>query len=68
MDILNGPSIPPPDGYESNFDNPPNGNYFVVPIITLCVVLSAVAFAIRFYAKYVGRKLIVADCKFCATF
>ncbi|KAI0199440.1 hypothetical protein F4808DRAFT_432488 [Astrocystis sublimbata] len=61
MDILNGLSIPPPDGYESNLDNPPNANYLVVPIITLCVVLSALAFAIRFYAKYVGKKLMVAD-------
>ncbi|GAW13744.1 hypothetical protein ANO14919_031330 [Xylariales sp. No.14919] len=61
MDVLNGPSIPAPDGYTSNVDNPPNGNHIAIPIITLCVVLSAIAFPTRFYAKYVGRKLNVAD-------
>ncbi|KAI1112789.1 hypothetical protein F5Y14DRAFT_452634 [Nemania sp. NC0429] len=61
MDISNRPGTPPPDGYESNFDNPSTGNYFAVPIITFCVVLSAVAIGVRFYAKFVERKLLVAD-------
>ncbi|KAJ2993410.1 hypothetical protein NUW58_g1851 [Xylaria curta] len=58
---LNGPSIPAPPGEFSQLDNPPNGNYIAVPFITVSVVLSAVFYLIRFYAKYLGKKLNIAD-------
>ncbi|KAI1167693.1 hypothetical protein F5B18DRAFT_600991 [Nemania serpens] len=58
---LDGPSIPPPDGQVAMLDNPPNSNYFVVPLITVFTILSAVAFVIRFYAKYHVKKLNAAD-------
>jgi hypothetical protein len=60
---LNGPTIPPPPGSVSHLDNPPNFNYVAIPIITLCAVLSAISFLIRFYAKYLGKKINVADCE-----
>ncbi|KAI0909668.1 hypothetical protein F4823DRAFT_593219 [Ustulina deusta] len=58
---LNGPTIPAPDGYVSMLDNPPNSNYIAIPIITLCVVLAAISFVTRFYAKFLGKRLNVAD-------
>ncbi|KAI1328161.1 hypothetical protein F5Y16DRAFT_161048 [Xylariaceae sp. FL0255] len=58
---LNGPSLPPPIGQVSNLDNPPNGNYFAVPLITFFTVISAIAFAGRFYAKWLVKKLNIAD-------
>ncbi len=60
---LNGPTIPAPDGYVSMLDNPPNSNYIAIPIITLCVVLAAISFVTRFYAKFLGKRLNVADCE-----
>ncbi|KAI1279070.1 hypothetical protein F5Y07DRAFT_397163 [Xylaria sp. FL0933] len=58
---LNGPTIPAPEGYMSMLDNPPNSNYIALPIITLCTVLAAISFVTRFYAKFLGKKLNVAD-------
>ncbi|KAI1419261.1 hypothetical protein F5Y12DRAFT_720941 [Xylaria sp. FL1777] len=58
---LDGPAIPAPEGYTSMLDNPPNSNYIAIPIITLCVVLAAISFVTRFYAKFLGKKLNVAD-------
>lgn len=60
---LNGPTIPPPSGSVSNFDNPPNGNHIAIPIITLCAIISAISYSIRFYAKYVMKKVNASDCK-----
>ncbi|EEA23757.1 hypothetical protein TMatcc_006830 [Talaromyces marneffei ATCC 18224] len=58
---LNGPTIPPPGGSVSNLDNPPNGNHIAIPIITLCAVISAISYLIRFYAKYVMKKVNASD-------
>ncbi|TGJ82350.1 hypothetical protein E0Z10_g6407 [Xylaria hypoxylon] len=64
---LNGPSIPVPDGQISQLDNPPNGNYIAVPFIHVSVVVSAILFFTRFYAKYLTRKLNISDyLTFCA--
>lgn len=60
---LDGPTIPAPPGYVSILDNPPNGNHIAIPIITLCVVLSAFSFLLRFYAKFLAKKFNVADCE-----
>jgi hypothetical protein len=59
---LNGPTIPSPDGvYELN--SPPNGNDIAIPVITLCAVLSAILYLLRFYAKFATRRFNSADCK-----
>lgn len=60
---LNGPTIPPPLGQVSHLDNPPNFNYVAIPIITICAVLAAISFVVRFYAKYLGKKINIADCE-----
>ncbi|KAI0403748.1 hypothetical protein F4802DRAFT_570006 [Xylaria palmicola] len=58
---LDGPSIPAPDGQTSQLDNPPNANYIAIPFITVSVVVSALLFLIRFYAKYLSKRLILSD-------
>lgn len=60
---LNGPTIPIPSGSVSNFDNPPNGNHIAIPIITLCAVISAISYSIRFYSKYIMKKVNTSDCE-----
>jgi hypothetical protein len=60
----NGVTIPPPSGAVSNFDNPPNGNHIAIPIITLCAIISAISYSIRFYAKYVMKQVNASDCEF----
>ncbi|TVY90019.1 hypothetical protein LAWI1_G003313 [Lachnellula willkommii] len=42
-------------------DNAPNGNHIAIPIITICVIDSAIFYAIRFYAKYLGKQTNLAD-------
>ncbi|KAK3987148.1 hypothetical protein QBC44DRAFT_332011 [Cladorrhinum sp. PSN332] len=58
---LDGPTIPPPAGSVSILDNPPNGNHIAIPVITICVILTAVFYMVRFYAKYLTEKIAVAD-------
>ncbi|KAI0832167.1 hypothetical protein F5Y06DRAFT_281197 [Hypoxylon sp. FL0890] len=58
---LDGPSIPPPDGQIPQLDNPPNGNHIAVPFITVSVIVSALLFLMRFYAKFLTKKLNVSD-------
>ncbi|RYP52088.1 hypothetical protein DL768_002638 [Monosporascus sp. mg162] len=58
---LDGPSIPAPAGSVSILDNPPNGNHIAIPVITVCVVLTAIFYVIRFYAKYLAKKINAAD-------
>ncbi|KAH8689032.1 hypothetical protein BGW36DRAFT_309012 [Talaromyces proteolyticus] len=59
--LLNGPATPAPNGTESNLDNPPNGNYIAIPIISVCVVVTVLSYALRFYAKYLLKSINVAD-------
>ncbi|KAJ8121484.1 hypothetical protein ONZ43_g2077 [Nemania bipapillata] len=58
---LEGPSIPAPPGQLSQLDSPPNGNHIAIPFITTSAVVSAVFYVIRFYAKYLGKKLNISD-------
>ncbi|KAI0143000.1 hypothetical protein GGR57DRAFT_508335 [Xylariaceae sp. FL1272] len=58
---LDGPSIPAPPGQTSQLDSPPNGNHVALPFISITVVLSAILFFIRFYAKWLIKKLTVSD-------
>ncbi|KAI0508463.1 hypothetical protein F5B22DRAFT_397823 [Xylaria bambusicola] len=58
---LDGPSIPAPDGQIPQLDNPPNGNYIAIPFITVSVIVSALLFLIRFYAKYLSKRLTLSD-------
>ncbi|KAK3326508.1 hypothetical protein B0H66DRAFT_551114 [Apodospora peruviana] len=58
---LDGPTIPPPEGLVPTLDNPPNGNHAAIAIITICVILTAVCYPVRFYAKYLNEHIGVAD-------
>lgn len=60
---LEGPTIPAPTGSVSILDNPPNGNHIAIPIITVCVVVSAIFYLVRFYAKYLVEEFHVSDCR-----
>lgn len=59
---LDGPSIPVPAGQTSELDNPPNGNHIAIPFISVAVVVSAILFLLRFYAKFLTKKLNLPDC------
>ncbi|KAI1760139.1 hypothetical protein GGR53DRAFT_470603 [Hypoxylon sp. FL1150] len=49
---LVGPIIPPPDGIQSNFDNPPNQNVLSRAIILCCLVLSTAFILLRSCARF----------------
>ncbi|KAI0097293.1 hypothetical protein GGR51DRAFT_541289 [Nemania sp. FL0031] len=53
----NSPALAPPDGVESNFDNPSNGNYLVTTVLTVSLTISSLFLLIRGLAKaiYVKR-------------
>lgn len=60
---IEGPTIPAPAGFVSILDNPPNSNHIAIPIITVCVVVSAICYLARFFAKYLVKEFHVSDCK-----
>ncbi|KAI0970199.1 hypothetical protein F4678DRAFT_132587 [Xylaria arbuscula] len=52
----NSPALNPPEGVESNFDNPPNGNTLVISVLSISLALSSVCLLIRSLAKGVYLK------------
>ncbi|KAI1316658.1 hypothetical protein F5Y16DRAFT_166780 [Xylariaceae sp. FL0255] len=58
---LDGPSVPVPPGQTSQLDNPPNSNYIAIPFISVATAVSAILYLIRFYAKFLFKKLTVPD-------
>ncbi|KAK6066345.1 integral membrane protein [Seiridium cupressi] len=58
---LNGPALAPPTGMVSQLDNPPNENHIAVPVISVCVAITAVFYFIRFYAKYLTKQINLSD-------
>ncbi|KAK5996636.1 hypothetical protein PT974_01973 [Cladobotryum mycophilum] len=40
---------------------PPNGNHIAIPIITLCVVITAISSGLRFYSKFLIKQFNIAD-------
>ncbi|KAI2608212.1 uncharacterized protein GGS25DRAFT_489276 [Hypoxylon fragiforme] len=67
---LNGPVLSPPDGIESNLDNPPNRNALVIGLTSFFLVISLLFLLVRAYAKFVYMKntQTLGDCKpdFCS--
>ncbi|KAI0428955.1 hypothetical protein F5Y09DRAFT_357311 [Xylaria sp. FL1042] len=47
----NSPALDPPEGVESNFDNPPNGNTLVITVLSVSLALSSICLFIRGLAK-----------------
>ncbi|KUJ10083.1 uncharacterized protein LY89DRAFT_689922 [Mollisia scopiformis] len=58
---FNGPTIPAPAGQVSNVINPPNGNKIALAIISICVIVSAVLYMMRLYAKILTKQINVGD-------
>ncbi|RYP67280.1 hypothetical protein DL770_008647 [Monosporascus sp. CRB-9-2] len=56
-EILDGPALPPPEGYTSNFDNPPNRNSMVIAVVSICMIFATVFVAIRAFAKCAYLKM-----------
>lgn len=52
QEYLDGPIVPPPDGVQSNFDNPPNKNVLSRGIIICCLVLAIVFVLLRACARF----------------
>ncbi|KAI1821191.1 hypothetical protein F4861DRAFT_520206 [Xylaria intraflava] len=53
---LNGPVLPPPEGVQSNFDHPSNGNALVIGLTSFFLALATIFIALRIYAKTIYRK------------
>ncbi|KAI0539681.1 hypothetical protein GGR58DRAFT_463759 [Xylaria digitata] len=52
----NGPALEPPEGVESNFDNPSNGNTLVIAVLSVSLAISSLFLLIRGLAKGVYLK------------
>ncbi|KAI1173476.1 hypothetical protein F4777DRAFT_449930 [Nemania sp. FL0916] len=52
----NAPALDPPDGIESNFDNPSNGNILVVSVLSISLAISSLFLLARGLAKGVYLK------------
>ncbi|KAI1467742.1 uncharacterized protein F4812DRAFT_427450 [Daldinia caldariorum] len=48
---LNGPVLSPPDGIESNLDNPPNRNALVIGFTSFFLAISLIFLLVRAYAR-----------------
>ncbi|KAJ2994930.1 hypothetical protein NUW58_g1415 [Xylaria curta] len=59
---VDGPVIPPPEGYVSNLDNPPNGNALVNGLISFFLALSLVFIIIHVIIPAIGTY--IAGCIF----
>lgn len=60
----NTPGMAPPEGEESNFDNPPNENAMAIAILSILIFISTTVVALRLWTRFVViRERFVADCK-----
>jgi hypothetical protein len=60
----NGPALAPPDGVDSNFDNPSNGNTLVITVLSVSLTISSLFLLIRGLAKGVYlKRLQFEDCR-----
>lgn len=60
--FLEGPGLTPPNG-KFDLDNPPNENSIGYAVVTVCLVVSALQFFLRLYARaFYLKKLSAPDC------
>ncbi|KAI3326186.1 hypothetical protein HD806DRAFT_532838 [Xylariaceae sp. AK1471] len=52
----NSPALEPPNGVESNFDNPSNGNTLVITVLSISLTISSIFLLIRGLAKGIYLK------------
>jgi hypothetical protein len=58
---LDSPSLPPPQGVEPNFDNPPSSNLVAQILIPILLTLVTLALLLRTYAKFFVMKMVHVD-------
>ena len=51
-------AMPPPPGVVPNFDNPHNQNTMALAVMSVCLAVSTIAIALRFYARWAVVKVI----------
>lgn len=62
--VLNGPALTPPDGVESNFDNPSNQTSMAVGVTIFALCISTLLMISRFYARVIVlRRVGIEDCE-----
>jgi hypothetical protein len=63
-ELLNGPSLPPPDGVTPNLIDPPNWNKEAYTIFSICFLLGASSALGRAYTQTrILRRVRLEDCK-----
>lgn len=50
-DIMDRPAMTPPPGVVPNFDDPPNHNTMALAVMSVCLAVSTIAIALRFYSR-----------------
>ncbi|CAJ2508381.1 Uu.00g134070.m01.CDS01 [Anthostomella pinea] len=60
--ILDGPALPLPPGVSApNFENPQNSDALAYAAVSICLAVSSLAVLVRFYAKCIRGKKILAE-------
>ncbi|KAI5918784.1 hypothetical protein F4810DRAFT_555912 [Camillea tinctor] len=61
--LLNSPALDPPPGVTPDFEHPPNNNNLTHTIVSICIVLTTVAFLFRLCARrFFFKKPDLRDC------
>lgn len=56
-DTMNMPAMKPPPGVVPNVENPPNGNAMALSILSVCLAISTISMALRFYSRLAVLKI-----------
>lgn len=68
QEVLDGPALPPPEGVEPNFDNPPNESTLALGALFTCLSLATIFLLIRFYVRlFIVKKTHLGDCEYFTT-
>lgn len=54
--LLNGPALPPPDGVEPNFEDPPNHNALGYGLLSAMLAVGTIAMFFRILARVIKPK------------
>jgi hypothetical protein len=66
--VLDGPSLEPPLGVDPNFDDPPNLNHIVYPVLILSLVLTTIFLLLRACGRWYAMKTVgTGDCMYPLT-
>jgi hypothetical protein len=63
--VLDGPALPPPEGMQSNFDNPPSFNTGGYIVVSFCLAISTAFVFIRIYSRaFLTKQFRIEECKY----